>query len=72
MRWGDAIIFEKKPHNKFDKNAVSITLLEGSDLGFVPRDETWPFKLNITFGRIKSVGKGSGGFYGNTQIKLKL
>jgi len=61
---GDAVLFEKEPHNDYDENAVRISLLDGSQLGYVPREYTSLFGPLTSGGRIKSIGSGRAPYVG--------
>lgn len=64
VNYGDAVIFDREPYNEYDANAVRISLLDGSQLGYIPRDQTSLFGPLTTGGQVMSVGLGQGGFFG--------
>jgi len=51
------IMFEREPDNVFDPKAVSVKLLDGTRLGFIPRFQTDDFVHDLCFGTIKSIGR---------------
>ena len=64
VRYGDAVIFDREWYNEYDSDAVRISLLDGSQLGYVPRDQTSLFGPFTTGGQVMSVGLGQGGYFG--------
>lgn len=53
---GQALAFEREPHNPHDKNAVAVCMLDGARLGYVPRDRTGAFLHSVCFGNVNSMG----------------
>lgn len=59
------VVFEKEPENVYDPNAVKIVCLDGTQLGYVPKDMTHMFgSVSASFGRVSSVGQNDAGLYG--------
>lgn len=57
-------MFEREPQNKYDPLAIRISLLDGSQLGYVPKYLTPLFGELTVAGRVESVGMGEAGFFG--------
>ncbi|CAD7694669.1 unnamed protein product [Ostreobium quekettii] len=62
--FGDVVILSHEPWNPVDPSAVAVHLLDGRQLGYVPRDSTGVFTHKTTFGRISSVGRNEVNLYG--------
>ena len=49
-----------EPENEHDQHAIAIKLLDGTSLGYVPRDVNqsplFPGQGQVTFGHVRSVG----------------
>jgi hypothetical protein len=62
---GQPLIFVKEPTNPYDPNAVHIMTVGGIDLGYVPKELTFKFLFDETFGLVNGVGReGSMGNWG--------
>lgn len=61
---GTAVIFEREPLNPFDPQAVAIRLINGDQIGYIPKDETSAFVHFLCFGQIRSVGQNEEGLWG--------
>lgn len=57
---GEAVMLVPEPENEHDQHAIAIKLLDGTSLGYVPRDVNqsplFPGQGQVTFGHVRSVG----------------
>lgn len=50
------LAFIKEPSNPYDPNAVAVSTLNGTSIGYIPRDNTSRFVQDLCFGLVYSVG----------------
>eukprot|EP00239_Pterosperma_sp_CCMP1384_P007642 CAMPEP_0197844634 /NCGR_PEP_ID=MMETSP1438-20131217/1631_1 /TAXON_ID=1461541 /ORGANISM="Pterosperma sp., Strain CCMP1384" /LENGTH=312 /DNA_ID=CAMNT_0043455549 /DNA_START=385 /DNA_END=1323 /DNA_ORIENTATION=- len=56
LRTHQPLVLERERHNPFDPQAVIAKRLDGTDIGYIPKDRTDLFSYETTFGRVCSVG----------------
>lgn len=49
----------REPTNPADPNAVAVQALDGTTLGYIPRDETQRFQQPLCFGAVYSAGQAA-------------
>ena len=54
----------KEPNNPFDEDAIAVSKLDGTQLGYVPKELTYHFPLDVTSGHVQSVGQTPEGLWG--------
>jgi hypothetical protein len=57
LRPGDKLACAREPDNPHDPNAVAISTLDGTPLGYVPRASTGAFRHRLVFGEVASAGR---------------
>lgn len=63
------VALEPEPSNAYDPSAIKISLLNGIQIGYVPRQDTHIFpEGKVTFGRVASVGESTAGTLGKTYL----
>lgn len=68
-RAGQALALVREPTNPADPNAVAVQALDGTTLGYIPRDETQRFQQPLCFGAVYSAGQAADG--GNWGFRVR-
>ena len=61
---GDAVALVCEPSNPYDPSAIRVQRLDGTKLGYIPREMTPRFPQATTFAHVHSVGQNSEGKFG--------